>query len=75
MQFNQDFWDDVIEAFEYWQGKQVRSGDAAAIEAAAGFTPVTWAARMLAEPVYSLIAEKRAMHNSEELPAKEDIEH
>jgi hypothetical protein len=74
MQFNQDFWSDVEEAFQYWQSMQAQSGDTAARNAALQLTPVTWAAQLLANPVYRLIGEKRAFANSIPSPEPEELD-
>jgi hypothetical protein len=56
MHFSQDFWNDVEEAYAYLASKNQKAPDV---------TPVQWAARILSQTVYALLAEKRAL-NAEE---------
>jgi hypothetical protein len=53
MDFNQDFLNDINEAYEYWRSKQPPAPELQET------TPQQWIASIVARTIYTIIAEKR----------------
>ena len=63
MKFHQDFQKDIEEAYEYWCSKQTAAGSTPSIG-----NVTHWAASILGQAIYVLLAEKRTAAHPEEVP-------